>query len=268
VQHKLQETIAQLERDKSIRVLYACESGSRAWGIPSPDSDYDVRFIYVHQLDWYLSLSNRKDTITVQSDDVELDMTGWDLRKTLQLMKKSNAAPLEWMNSPMVYHETQGFLRRFRNVGATCFSPNSMNYHYLSMAKKFYDSCAGEESVNLKTWFYALRTALNARWIVEKETMPPIVFKETLSIVAPAIKKDLLALIALKGTKNEDFLFEKEATLLQLIKESIAIAEAGKTDLPGSKVNMLEMDKFFQRMIPKPNKNDYKRTKKPTTFTV
>ena len=100
MQHTIQETIAQLERDKGIRVLYACESGSRAWGIPSPDSDYDVRFIYVHQLDWYLSLSNRKDTITIQSEEADLDMTGWDFRKTLQLMKKSNAAPLEWMHSP------------------------------------------------------------------------------------------------------------------------------------------------------------------------
>jgi len=268
VLQKIQETIAQLEQDKYIRVLYACESGSRAWGIPSPDSDYDVRFIYVHQLDWYLSLSNRKDTITVKSDDADLDMTGWDLRKTLQLMKKSNAAPLEWMHSPMVYQEAKGFLKKFQKVGETCFSPNSMNYHYLSMAKKFYDSCAGDTSVKLKTWFYALRTALNARWIVEKEELPPIVFKETLSLVAPSLRKDLLALIALKGTKNEDFLFEKEATLLQLIGESIAIAETGKTDLSGSKVNMLEMDKFFSRMIPKPNKNDYKGTKKSRSFTI
>lgn len=265
---KIQETIAQLEQDKSIRVLYACESGSRAWGIPSPDSDYDVRFIYVHQLDWYLSLCDRKDTITVKSDDADLDMTGWDLRKTLQLMKKSNAASLEWMHSPIIYQESQGFLKRFRKVGETCFSPNSMNYHYLSMAKKFYDSCAGEDAVKLKTWFYALRTSLNARWIAERETMPPIVFKDTLSLVDPSLRKDLLALIALKGTKNEDFLFEKEASLLHIIKESIAVSEAHKTELSGSKVNMHEMDKFFQRMIPKPNKNDYKGAKKSKPFTV
>ena len=184
--HKIQETIAQLERDKSIRVLYACESGSRAWGIPSPDSDYDVRFIYVHQLDWYLSLCNRKDTITVQSDEADLDMTGWDLRKTLQLMKKSNAAPLEWMNSPVVYQEAPGFLRRFQKIGDSCFSPNSLNYHYLSMAKKFQERCEGTAPVKLKTWFYALRTALSARWIVEKEELPPIIFKDLLSLIAPS----------------------------------------------------------------------------------
>ena len=96
----------------------------------------------------------------------------------------------------------------------------------------------------------------------------PIVFKDTLSLVDPSLRKDLLALIALKGTKNEDFLFKKEASLLQLIQESIALSEASKKNLPGSKVNMYEMDKFFQRMIPKPNKNDYKGTKKRTSFIV
>ena len=266
--NKIQSTIAQLEQSKNICILYACESGSRAWGIPSPDSDYDVRFIYVHQLDWYLSLCNRKDTITVKDDESDLDMTGWDLRKTLQLMKKSNAAPLEWINSPIIYHEAPGFLRRIQNVASTCFSANALNYHYLSMARKFYDKCNSDESVKLKTWFYALRTSLNARWIVENETMPPTIFKDTLSLIDPSLKKEILALIVLKGTKNESFVFEKEASLLNLIQASIALSEQHKTSLPGSKVNMHEMDKFFQRMIPKPNKHDHKRTKKSKSFTV
>ena len=266
--NKIKETIAQLEQSKRIRILYACESGSRAWGIPSPDSDYDVRFIYVHQLDWYLSLSNRKDTITIKDDELDLDMTGWDLRKTLQLMKKSNAAPLEWINSPIVYHETSGFLRRFQNIATTCCSPNALNYHYLSMARKFYDKCNGEEPAKLKTWFYALRTALNTRWIVENESMPPTIFKETLSLIDPNLKKEILALIALKGIKNESFVFEKEISLLNLIKESIDLSEQHKTTLPGSKVNMHAMDKFFQRMIMKPSKHDYKGAKKSKSFTV
>lgn len=265
---KIQTTIAQLEQSKRIKVLYACESGSRAWGISSPDSDYDVRFIYVHQLDWYLSLCNHKDTITVKDEETDLDMTGWDLRKTLQLMKKSNAAPLEWMNSPIVYHEAPGFLRRFRKVGETCFSPNALNYHYLSMARRFYDSCAGEKSVKLKAWFYALRTALNTRWIVENENMPPVFFKETLSIVDAPIRKEILALIALKSTKNEDFLFNKETSLLNLMQKCITLSEAHKTNLPGSKVNMHEMNKFFQRMIPKPNKQEYRGAKKSKSFTA
>ncbi|MEM6320916.1 MAG: nucleotidyltransferase domain-containing protein, partial [Bacteroidota bacterium] len=236
MQNNIQTIIAQLERDKRIRILYACESGSRAWGIPSPDSDYDVRFIYVHHLDWYLSLSNQKDTISVKSDEADLDMIGWDLRKTLQLMKKSNAAPLEWIFSPVVYHEVPGFLRRFRSVASSCFSANALNYHYLSMAKKFYSSCAGEETVKLKTWFYALRAALNTRWVIDKETMPPTDFRETLALVDGSLRKEILALIALKGTKKEDFLFQKEDSLLNLIRECITFSETHKSKLSGSKV--------------------------------
>ena len=136
------------------------------------------------------------------------------------------------------------------------------------MARKFYDACAGDESVKLKTWFYALRTALNARWIVEHEEMPPTVFKETLSLIDPSIRKEILALIALKGTKNEDFLFEKEVSLLNLMQESIALSTEHKTKLPGSKVNMHEMDNFFQRMIPKPKKKEYRGAKKSRPYSV
>ena len=248
MQNKIQTTISYLEETKHIHVLYACESGSRAWGFSSPNSDYDARFIYVHKQDWYLSLSNQKDSISMGDDDL-LDMTGWDLRKTLLLMKKSNAAPLEWMQSPIVYHSVPGFIKGFRSIGNDCFSPNAINYHYLSMAKKFYEKCAGEELVKLKTWFYALRAALNCRWIVEQQSMPPIIFQDNLGLVASSLKKDILALIALKETKTENYFFEKEDTLLDLIQQCIASSEAHKNKLPGNKVNMHEMNRFFRKMI-------------------
>lgn len=247
MQNKIQTTIAHLEQTKDIHVLYACESGSRAWGIPSPDSDFDVRFIYVHNQDWYLSLCNQKDTITIGDD--ELDLTGWDLRKALLLLKKSNAAPLEWMHSPIVYKSTKGFTRNFRSIGDDCLNLNAINYHYLSMAKKFYDHCAGEESVKLKTWFYAMRAALNCKWVVQEQSLPPILFKDTLALVEPVLAKEISALIALKGTKEEGFLFEKVDSLLELIKDCIDLGEANKMTLPGSKVNMHEMNRFFRKNI-------------------
>ena len=135
------------------------------------------------------------------------------------------------------------------------------------MARKFYDNCAGEEPVKLKTWFYALRAGLNARWVVEKEQMPPVTFTDSLSLVDDHLRKEILALIALKGTKNEDFLFDKAPDLLQLIQECITLADSQKSKLPGSKVNMFEMDNFFKRNIPKP-KNDYRGAKKSKSFTV
>ena len=108
---RITAALAALEAQHGIRILYACESGSRAWGFPSPDSDYDVRFIYVHPLDWYLGLDEGPDTLNFPVDD-ELDLAGWELRKTLRLLRGSNAALFEWLQSPIVYHEAPGFRAR------------------------------------------------------------------------------------------------------------------------------------------------------------
>jgi uncharacterized protein len=91
-----------IEAEHGVRALYACESGSRGWGFASPDSDYDVRFIYVHPLPWYLRVSAQRDVIEVPISD-ELDINGWELRKALSLLKKGNATLIEWLDSPVVY---------------------------------------------------------------------------------------------------------------------------------------------------------------------
>src|SRR5690349_14763485 len=97
----VREHLNKIENEFRVRILYACESGSRAWGFPSPDSDFDVRFIYVHDRDWYLSLSEDRDTIEKNLPG-DLDIGGWDIRKTLRLISKSNVIPLEWLQSPIV----------------------------------------------------------------------------------------------------------------------------------------------------------------------
>src|SRR5215471_9995733 len=107
--------LQQIEREYSVKILYACETGSRAWGFPSPDSDYDIRFIYMHERDWYLSLNERKDTIEFMLNE-ELDITGWDLKKSLLLLKKSNAALIERFQSPVEYYATDGFKDAFKSL--------------------------------------------------------------------------------------------------------------------------------------------------------
>ncbi len=99
------KTLKDIEDRHPIQILYACETGSRAWGFPSPDSDYDVRLIYKHHVNWYLTLTEQKDTLEMMSDDGELDLTGWDIRKCLKLLWKSNGALLERIQSSVVYHE-------------------------------------------------------------------------------------------------------------------------------------------------------------------
>ena len=107
----IQEKLNQLEAEYGVQILLAVESGSRAWGFASPDSDYDVRFIFWHPKDWYLSVFEQRDVIELPVDAV-LDISGWDIRKALRLLWKSNAALIEWLNSPIVYraHPKRKFL--------------------------------------------------------------------------------------------------------------------------------------------------------------
>ena len=103
---KIQTQLRRIEEEESIKILLAVESGSRAWGFASPDSDYDVRFIYIRRMEDYLKLEKVRDVIELPMDDV-LDMNGWDLQKTLRLLYKSNPTLFEWFSSPIVYQETE-----------------------------------------------------------------------------------------------------------------------------------------------------------------
>jgi uncharacterized protein len=101
---EIQACLSDIEKTHQVKIIYSCESGSRAWGFPSADSDYDVRFLYLHPVDWYLSIEDKRDVIEVPIKN-KLDITGWDLRKALQLFRKSNPPLLEWLGSPIVYWE-------------------------------------------------------------------------------------------------------------------------------------------------------------------
>jgi predicted nucleotidyltransferase len=123
-----------IEESYQVRILYALESGSRAWGFASLDSDYDVRFLYVHPVEWYLSIRDQRDVIEIPITD-SLDINGWDLKKALKLFCKSNSPLLEWLRSPIVYRDVEGLAESLRNLIPTCFSPKNGMYHYLHMAK-------------------------------------------------------------------------------------------------------------------------------------
>ena len=172
------EQLSAIEQEHDVTVLFACESGSRGWGFASPDSDYDVRFIYVHRLDWYLRVDARRDVIEVPISD-ELDISGWELRKALQLMRASNPVLLEWLCSPVVYREDHEWVGRMRPLAQMYWSPVRAYHHYLSMARKTIKAhLGGSETVKYKKYFYALRPLLAARWIREVGTTPPMRFAE------------------------------------------------------------------------------------------
>ncbi|MGQ8870776.1 nucleotidyltransferase domain-containing protein [Paenibacillus sp. TSA_86.1] len=176
--------LAQIEQEEQVRIIYACESGSRAWGFPSQDSDYDVRFIYVRPLEWYLSIEDQRDVIERPISD-QLDINGWDIRKALKLFRKSNPPLLEWLQSPIQYDEQYSVAEQIRALSPLTFSPKSCMYHYLNMAKgNFRDYLQGER-VKIKKYFYVLRPLLACGWIERYETMPPMAFDELVETLIP-----------------------------------------------------------------------------------
>ena len=156
--HKLQ----QIEHEKGVTLLYAVESGSRAWGFASPDSDYDIRFIYRHDLNYYLSLWKQPDVIEFMTED-DLDGSGWDLRKTVQLLAKSNAPLLEWLYSPVVYYENEAFATQMRALAKDCFSPIACLHHYLGTTKKFMAENLFLSDSTVRTHLRSINAKLRAR---------------------------------------------------------------------------------------------------------
>jgi uncharacterized protein len=166
-----------IEAEHDVRVLFACESGSRGWGFASPDSDYDVRFVYVNRLDWYLTVEPGRDVIE-QPISGELDVNGWDLRKALKLLRASNPVLLEWLRSPILYLHDEPLASRLRTLTEQHLSFDRAYYHYVSMAKKNCREHLLGERVRYKKYLYVLRPLLAARWIREGRGAPPMVFAE------------------------------------------------------------------------------------------
>ena len=156
--------LAEIEVNQNIKIVYACESGSRAWGFPSANSDYDVRFIYIRPLDWYLSINEKRDVIEYPLE-AELDINGWDLKKALKLLQKTNPPLLEWLGSPIVYLEKSNVAQNMRQLAKEYSLPSVCLYHYLHMARGNFREYLQGDIVWVKKYFYVLRPLLAMIWI-------------------------------------------------------------------------------------------------------
>lgn len=188
------DKLKEIEKSENVKILHAVESGSRAWGFESPDSDFDVRFIYVRRIDDYLKLQDTKDFIDWELNEV-LDINGWDLKKALQHFHKSNATLFEWSNSPVVYYTTKEWAEIYKTA-SDYFACKSSMYHYYGTANKNYHSYLMEDMVKYKKYFYVLRPILACKWIEKKKTPPPVLFdelkKETLEKEMCPVVEELL----------------------------------------------------------------------------
>jgi hypothetical protein len=246
--------LLEVAAEEGVRILYAGESGSRAWGFPSPDSDYDVRFIYAHPRDWYLRLSPGRDVIERPLDGHLVDLAGWDVRKALGLLLKSNSALYEWLVSPIVYVEDGDFRARARDLFERHASPRTLAGHYASIAQSQWKrTLDGRETVRVKRYFYVLRPLLSLEWVLRRATPPPMAIGDL--VAGGAIEADVAAtigaLIQRKRTTPELGDGPRIAILDRWIAERLATLDpalAGGNEREGGATHV-EADELFLRAI-------------------
>jgi predicted nucleotidyltransferase len=179
IKDRINSRLIEIEQENNIKIVFACESGSRAWGFPSANSDYDVRFIYLRPHDWYLSIDEKRDVIEYPITD-DLDINGWDFKKALQLLRKTNPPLLEWIGSPIVYLEKPFIVDKMRQLTRDYYSPSACLHHYLHMARGNFREYLQGDIVWVKKYFYVLRPILAMKWIEEGLGIAPTDFNVTL----------------------------------------------------------------------------------------
>lgn len=245
--------LASIASEQNIKILYACESGSRAWGFPSPDSDYDVRFIYVHSLDWYLKLDEDRDVIDLPLESTSaglLDLGGWDLRKTLRLLGKSNPVIWEWLQSPICYLDDK-ILRESRDVFDPFFSPIAACHHYLSICRNTMNQGLNGPTVKIKKYFYMLRPLLAAAWIERYHSIPPMELEPLLALLDD--RQDIKCSIRELQERKQNIDEQAPIARIALIDEFLwaevnRLQETGKL-LPAGSGDRVKLDWFFRQSL-------------------
>ncbi|WP_150274914.1 nucleotidyltransferase domain-containing protein [Paenibacillus tepidiphilus] len=252
IHQQILEELSRIEREEQMRIIYACESGSRAWGFPSQDSDYDVRFIYVRPVEWYLSIEDKRDVIERPINNM-LDINGWDLRKALRLFRKSNPPLLEWLQSPIVYRENHSAAEQIRSLSPLTFSPRSCLYHYLHMAKGNYRQYLQGERVRIKKYFYVLRPILACEWIAKHGSMPPMEFDRLAGDLVPAgskLKASIDELLVRKRAGEEMDNEPRIQVINDFLEERLEYYEQAAAAVPAGDGDQSErLDRLFRTVL-------------------
>ena len=245
----IKEKLNEIELKENIKILHCVESGSRAWGFASPDSDYDVRFIYIRPQNYYLRLDKTRDVIEWQLDET-LDINGWDLQKALRLLHNSNPTLFEWNSSPIVYRTTDEW-QKISTVIDEYFILKSGLYHYLSTAKSNYKEYLKTENVRLKKYFYVLRPILACKWILDRNTPPPMLFKTLMdSYLDESLKPTVKNLLEIKMNSPEITIGKRIDQINEYIDLNIAeLEEIIKTMTDNQKGNWTQLNNIFLNIL-------------------
>jgi len=224
IKNEILQKLRDTEQNYQVKIPLAIESGSRGWGFAAHNADYDCRFIYVHTKDWYLSILNKKDYIECASDAV-FDVNGWDLKKVLTHIIKSNAVMFEWLSSNEIYIKDDTVVKLLQNLSDTFFNPIATSYHYLNTAKNKLTEILYADNAKIKKYFYALRPLTNLQYIHQYGKMPPMEYEKTLSAIeAPAeIVTAIKELIEEKRQANEHDLIPRNKQLVSYIKNEVEL---------------------------------------------
>ena len=246
----IKASIHQVCTEQQMTCLHAIESGSRAWGFASPDSDYDVRLLYCHAPTWYLRLFEDKDTFEfIQDDllDVPFDIGGWDIKKALQLIYKSNAVIFEWLHSPIVYQQSP-LMAELKTLSLEYFQPLAAFHHYRGMANTASAGLDMSAPIKIKKLFYILRALLAANWVVTEQSPPPVRMSETFDLIGVEAQQAINELIEIKSHCAEGHKISISPLLLATIDslwQGIESAALTPKDTP----NTEPLNAFFQRVV-------------------
>ncbi len=226
--------LSKIEEDYQVKILFACEAGSRALGFASKCSDYDVRFIYIHKQEWYLSIDQFKDVIeTSKYSGAQLDISGWELTKALRLFRKSNPSLLEWLNSRKIYCNQSRLQETLVSIQNRVFSEKAFISHHLNLAKRNFTEIDKKEKGRIKTYLYIIRSIMSVKWIKLYQQVPPVDFRELLPIIPNnEIKRGCLGLLKMK--QDGDYDLGKTSMILdEFIKQEISEQESYVEQLTG-----------------------------------
>jgi predicted nucleotidyltransferase len=240
--------LEKIEKEHKVKILFACESGSKAWGFASKDSDYDVRFIYIHEKNWYFGIDDQRDVIELPVNEV-LDVNGWDIRKALRLFRKSNAPLFEWLQSPVIYKEDKSFSNELFQLAPKYFLLRAGYHHYLSMTKSCFEHELQGDSVKVKKYFYALRPVLACQWIVDKQEMPPMEFAILRQLIPDELQTEVDKLLKLKEQGDEKLFTSRITSIHQFVEGAIKYCEENGKNIQEKQNPTEQLDILFRKQF-------------------
>jgi len=241
---QINNLLSRIESANSVSIVYACESGSRAWGFASPDSDYDIRFIFIRSAESYISGQEGLESIDLPLEG-ELDAGGWDIRKAARLLGKSNGALVEWLHSPIVYRNENGFRERWQTMARGIFSPRASSDHYRGLAKQMVLGKLRDDQVRAKDYLYALRAALAAKWIAETGEIPPVPFADLFAAATPEVQALIPELLEHKARTAESERMDRLPALDAFLHEFLE----SMTTLPQGSGDVASLDHLLRSEI-------------------